>query len=365
MWAMQAQSLTAEQCRELLRVAKDRMVQVKIHNKDIRTTPGRARLVCVCDNNRQAIVKPHHHGKNETVELTQISYWVGGNSHFPEGTEIMKQSFQASGLSNAAGGLAPVHSPHYVVSDSLNSVWGGSVNQWVSIPRNAHEFPNLGDASRSIYRLKSRADAQDARAVTKAEMQTLVGGWMSEKPQPAAPRGEGTLMAPKLIVESDPPVESMYSTIEPRYPSQKNNSTNLEFNLDEIAKDDGDTLQKAFQERRRAAQDALEAQTLLEEALVRLRASTAVIQTHIGKTATAPVVDEKKGNVPKGTVRAAIRKILGESSRLSTSLLVEKVQGLGVNSTPGSIKQAIYSMRQTGLLESNDNGHALTAAGRK
>jgi hypothetical protein len=341
-----AQSMTASHARKLLEAAGDRMVQVKVHDKSLRSQPGRAVLLSVI-NDRTLRVKPHHHRHHEDVDIEQVSYWVGGNNHFPEGQEIMKQTLFDPSLNRSHA--SNEKSSFCVVDVKNHSVWGGNGKGWIKNPNASHDYGTQPDAARALTHLaKSAPSNSELLIYKKDEFLRIAGDWVTAKDPDPSPVVVTNLPKPKIAISSD---------------------VMRGIDINAIVSEENSTLEQALKDRRDAAKDAITAKALLDEALNKIEKANEIIRSQIpglNKEEKEPEISNSgSGKAARGSVRNAIKQVLSNSSKLDADSIVGKIQGMGIQSSKASIKQALYAMANLKLLSKDENGYSLTEAGRK
>lgn len=370
--------MTAAGAAALVELAKNngRNAQVKTFDKDLRKFPGKASLLSVL-NSDLAVIQPHGHGHTEVVPLSTIGLWKSGNPFDIQEVVRMEKLFNnPSMVVQPTGKSVSIEKTEYVVVSKNKGVFCGD-RGWVRSASPTIQYSVYNEqafAARAVGKLNKVVGCEDAMVLKRSELSDFLANLPPISPSPLSAQPKPAhIQGPKVIApaETPSPVGVKPEVKIPTRPAQSSVSSLLNFDLDSILMEDNSELQKALENKRKAAEDAKAAKSMLEEALERLQQAQSEI-SRLTNSMTVPILGgsapqeaDDGSKLKRGALRSAIRSVLTVSSRLDAETLCSKVLGICPVTSNGSIKQALYSMRSAGLLERDDNGGwALTAEGK-
>lgn len=351
------QGMSASQARKLLELADQNgcYCNVKVFDKDIRSKPGRAILKQVL-NERQVVVHPFKHKKDEIVNLSDVFFWkTGCDFDISEAEKMIAAEAPVQTISPIGAHISQVY---VILSRKYRSVWGGERRGWVNKIHLASTWSTREMGDPALKRLSKIPMTSDAEIVTREQAHEFFES--SKEPTSLSAAAETAASLPKASDEA------------------KADEGNLEFDGNEIASIlsfDPSLIVAAQKAVSVAAQGVQSAEKMLEEekqklaeAIERFKKLTAPLSSQLEtpkpqKAAKAKASGE--GGTPRGAVRAAVRAALFPTSRLDMATLTAKAKGMTPSSSDASIKQCIYSLREVGEIEKDNSGNwLLTVKGR-
>lgn len=367
-------TLTLERAQELLKTLP--VVRVRTwQDGGNREHAGRAILLRL--QGEQAVIKPHTHGKEEIVPLSQISEWKSGN-HFYEQRKPMKPQKltqrEMTLLAGTAGGIEPAQkdfaplSTKFIIADRENRrFYGGPTQRWVNDVSKALVHKTKGDADRAVHHLHRSDDAKHVEVVARDVAVGLSSQWNSGNVAVKPENPADTLETP--ITSSMSP-ESFHASKEIVAPitGEKNSdsilSSLISIDLDAIENDDGSDLIAAINARKKAASDLKEARALLIDAYQRFdetqQAYGNLIQRFAPKAKTSEKVVPANNRPAKGAAAPLIKGFLGSSGKASSGEIVKYMIDLGIydntKNPASSCRQAIYKLERQKEIVKTSNG---------
>lgn len=318
---------------------------------------GRAFLLEVV-NERTAKIQPFRHGgRIETVQLSELHLWKGGNEHIPI-EEIRKMSGTSS-VAVSAKGTHTDEARFVVFSKKAQGVWGGERMKWTqdfnrAVRWNQHEMK----AAQSVEsKLKGMQFSDDAillkDTVAFGALTELLDEMTTPSSQPVV-RSQPVAAIPSFELDAEP---------QPKKVVPKDDF----IDFDTLFNDNEELLRKAEAERKSFGLEYQKAKLSLESMKIKfelLDRNVVSLGGHSVLKGAAPQTPKADGK--RVFLRSKIRNILLVSSRLDSNSIYAKLVAEVPGLTTTKVSSSLSSMKAEGLMERSDSGGwALTAAGRQ
>lgn len=354
--------ITALQARQLLDLARKSNSRAKVRTFEMtgKQHGGAAFLIGIL-NDRQAQIKPFHHGgKVETVSLGSLRLWEGGNDFDIKAIKEAKVLPQAQTpvIQTPIAAENVQHANRFVIfSKSNKAVWGGDRVKWTADFNRAFRWQANENYVSSVVlkRLQSQEPSGDAELLNEpAAYEALLALNPRKTPLINSPIQTSPLPEPAKLAEGEQPASPQYEEDD-------------FLDLDSIFNSQASALRDAENARRDAVEEYKTAKLHFDLIKQRLAILDANVVKFGGRSGlkSAPATGRATSAGKRVFIRGRIQKILLKSSRLDSQSIHERLLADLPDLDKEKTYQSLSAMKSDGLAERDSNGgYALTPKGR-